>query len=84
MFGKPPVVFGPGKGHPQSQQTTPMSISTRNTLRKPFTKNHFQNFGQKPNFISEELFQNDNLEEDVELEYTDDEAEEFENFSEYP
>lgn len=61
VFGRPQNVWKPNPSAPTPQQNkpTPMSVSTRNTtpqFRRPPQNNYFQNNGQKPNIISEELF----------------------------
>lgn len=58
VFGKPQNVWKPNPNNrPPQTRPTPMSTSTRNTM--PHFKNspnYFQNYNQKPTFISEELF----------------------------
>ncbi|KAF2884875.1 hypothetical protein ILUMI_21294 [Ignelater luminosus] len=68
VFGKPKNVFKPGQNVPYNKPT-PMSVSTK-TFRPQYNQtpmsisnkttgkqNYFQNYGQKPNFVSEELFE---------------------------
>lgn len=60
---------------PQTYKPTPMSITTRNTqapsqnLHRPNVTNHFRNSGQKPNFVSEELY---NIDDQTSSENVDD------------
>ncbi|KAF2883391.1 hypothetical protein ILUMI_22779 [Ignelater luminosus] len=101
VFGKPTNVRKPGTNIP-TNRPTPMSISTRNTshVKNPNPVNAFQNYGQKPKVISEELFNtefddqsNNNLEyvydnqQAYETCYVDDEHcedSEYENFPQDP
>lgn len=82
-FKKSQNVWKPGQNNQQQTKSTPMSVSTRNTFRKP--QNQFRDFrdqpgpSSRPNFASEELF-------NVEYESTQDpqnDGHEYEEYVEY-
>lgn len=80
VFGKPKPVFGKNVKPQNFKEIRPTPMSVQNTTihnvqKKPFVS-HFQNYNQKPNFHSEELFETEEqLEEQIEeicFDYTDD------------
>lgn len=69
VFGKQKNVFAPNKNYVPNFNSTPMSISTRQSkqfYKKSGGVNHFSNNNQQPNFLSEELY---NLNSDQTHEY---------------
>ncbi|KAJ8980849.1 hypothetical protein NQ317_008908 [Molorchus minor] len=64
VFNKNQNVWKPSGSNIPQNKPTPMSTSTRNTtsqFRRPYQNNFFQNNGQKPNFIVEELFNTEHI-----------------------
>ncbi|KAF2885871.1 hypothetical protein ILUMI_20302 [Ignelater luminosus] len=82
VFGKPKPVFGKNIKPQNFKEIKPTPMSIQNTTvhniqKKPFVS-HFQNYNQKPNFHSEELFETENADqpeeqvEEISFDYTND------------